>query len=104
MADIELVIKLSEKDIESIKHNDCKVTIPNVFNAIRNAIDNSKILPKGHGDLVDRDKINDRYYEIWKELESYSNKPTYKELLDKWSMCMDAAQPIIGADKESEEV
>ena len=66
------------------------------------AIRKGKPLPKGHGDLVDRNKINDRFYDIWKELESYSNKPTYKELLDKWNMCLDTEIPIIEADTESE--
>jgi len=69
---------------------------------LRGYIESGKQLPKGHGDLVDRDKINDRFYGIWKELESYSNKPTYKELLDRLSMCLDTALPIIEADKESE--
>ena len=53
-----------------------------------------------HGDLVDRDAINNRFYAIWKELESYSNQPSYKELLDKWSMCLDAADPIIKGNYE----
>ena len=66
------------------------------------AIANGTPLPKGHGDLVDRDKINGRFYSIWKELESYSNQPSQKELLDNWSMCMDTAPTIIEADTESE--
>lgn len=72
------------------------------FNSSK-AIRDGVPLPKGHGDLVDRDAINSRFYDIWKELESYSNKPTYKHLLDKWSMCMDSASPIIEADTEESE-
>lgn len=98
MADVELVIKMPEEDYRTIKNGSVvgDLTIPYVFDAIRN----SKRLPKGHGDLVDRDEINDRFYSIWRELKSYSNKPSQKELLDKWSMCMDDATPIIEADKE----
>lgn len=55
-------------------------------------------LPKGHGDLVDRDAINSS---IYAELDSLSNKPTYRELLDKFSMCLDTAPTIIeGSDSE----
>lgn len=62
---------------------------------ILDAIKDGTPLPKHHGDLVDRDDINCKFYDIWKELESYSNKPSYKELLDRWSMCMDTALTII---------
>ena len=70
------------------------------INIICKAIIDSTPLPKRHGDLVDRDAINDRFYNIWKELESYSNKPTYKKLLDRWSMCVDTAPTVIDADEE----
>lgn len=79
---------------KDIPKNDSPISI------ICNAVIDGVPLPKGHGDLVDRDAINDRFYNIWKELESYSNKPTYKKLLDRWSMCMDTAQPVIEADEE----
>ena len=74
-----------------------------VFEKVGFAVKNGTPLPKGHGDLVDRDAINSRFYDIWEELESYSNKPSYKELLDRWGICMDIAQPIIKADEEDEE-
>ena len=67
--------------------------------SIRNGIP----LPKGHGDLVDRDAVNSRYDGIYAELDSLSNKPTYKVLLDKLSMCLDTSPTIIEADKEGEE-
>lgn len=95
MADVELVIKIPEKVYEARKKKVCMLDEADI------AIANGKPLPKGHGDLVDRDEINDRFYGIWRELDSYSNKPSQKELLDKWSMCMDDATPIIEADKEA---
>ena len=94
MADIELVIKIPEEMWEKVK--DGYVPLLGISKYLMNGAP----LPKGHGDLVDRDAINDRFYDIWKELESYSNKPTYKKLLDRWSMCMDTAQPVIKADEE----
>jgi hypothetical protein len=66
------------------------------------AIANGTPLPK-HGDLVDRDEINNRFNAIWDELESLSNKPTYKELLDKFSMCLDTAKPVIKNNYEDVE-
>lgn len=100
MANIEIVIKIPEE----VKNRLCfGVTYPKDIQVICEALNNGTPIPKGHGDLVDRDEINDRFYGIWRELKSYSNKPSQKELLDKWSMCMDDAQPIIEADKEEDQ-
>ena len=96
MADVELVIKISEEEYEY-----CKTW--ELMSPIAKAIVNGTQLPKGHGDLVDRDEINDRFYGIWRELKSYSNKPSQKELLDKWSMCMDDAPTIIEANEEEDQ-
>lgn len=99
MAKIQLVVEIEERYYEIIK-NDVERGMDYMPCVL---IAKGQLLPKGHGDLVDRDAINDRFYNIWKELESYSNKPTYKKLLDRWSMCMDTAQPVIKADKEEED-
>lgn len=98
---MQIVIDIPEEMIISLEQDSfgAKYNIYDLVGCIMNGIP----LPKGHGDLVDRDAINDRFYNIWKELESYSNKPTYKKLLDRWSMCMDTAQPIIKADEEGED-
>ena len=48
MADIELIIRISEEDYEYIKNsNDMN------FNAIKNGI----VLPKQHGKIIDADSI-----------------------------------------------
>lgn len=60
-------------------------------------------LPKMYGDLVDRDKINSRFNAIYDELVSLSCQPTYKELLDKLSMCLDTAEPVIKENYEETE-
>ncbi len=54
-ADIELVIRISEKDYKDILNGETKASALNwsTFNAIRNGIP----LPKGHGDLIDRNKL-----------------------------------------------
>lgn len=48
MADIELIIRISEEDYERIKNSDDMN-----FNVIKNGIP----LPKQHGDLIDRSKL-----------------------------------------------
>lgn len=99
MADIELVIKIPEEEYALCKEQWDTECSDILMIAVKYGIP----LPKGHGDLVDRDEINDRFYGIWRELKSYSNKPSQKELLDKWSMCMDDATPIIKADEEEDQ-
>lgn len=53
MADIELVIKIPEEDWEFIKESDgCRWS-----RAIIEGVINGTPLPKGHGDLIDRDSL-----------------------------------------------
>lgn len=75
---------------------------PKLQERIVRAIINGTPLPK-HGDLVDRDGVNNRFNAIYDELESLSNQPTHKELLNKLSMCLDTAEPIIKDNYEEAE-
>lgn len=98
MTDIELVIKIPEEKLSLIKNKRyCGLYDSDLYKAIANGI----ALPKGHGDLKDTDAINERYYSIYDDAINCSNQPTYKYLLDKWSMCLDTAPTIIEADKEN---
>lgn len=107
MKQTELVVKLPIKTINRIKstygHDECCGMYDDDRVTIVKAIVNGIFLPKGHGDLVDRDGINSRFNAIWNELENLSNKSSYKELLDKFSMCLDTALTIIEADWEGAE-
>lgn len=89
---MEIVINIPDKKYERLPYIDIL--------QLREYIENGIPLPKGHGDLVDRDAINEQFYGIWRELDCCSNKPTYKRLLDNWSMCMGTAPTIIEADEE----
>lgn len=92
MADIELVIKIPEglkKDFESEQWTALSCM------EMKNALEKATPLPKEHGDLVDRDAINDRFDSIYDEAMCCSCAPTYKYLLDKFSMCLDTEKPII---------
>lgn len=100
MSDIELVVKLPEEiykasQIIDVKHEDV-IQIP------LEVITNGTPLPKAHGELVDRDAINERFDSIYNDAMNRSNQPSDKYLLDKLSMCLDTALPIIEADTESE--
>ena len=92
---MKIVIEIPDNKYQWIKDN--PLTYNNEY---CEAIRNGTPLPKGHGDLVDRDAINEQFYSIWRELECCSNKPTYEKLLNNWSMCMDTALRIIEADEE----
>ena len=98
---MQIVIDINEGIFEELTKYDKPVPSGNcLYDSILESVFNGTPLPKGHGDLVDRNKINSRFYAIWNDLVSYSNKPSHKELLDKWNMCMDTAPTIIEADTE----
>ena len=101
---MNIVININNNEYEQIKKDAEKfrnkeMVVPYLYKVIESGTP----LPEEYGDLVDRDAINNRYYDIWKELESYSNKPSQKELLDKLSMCLDTAEPVIKGNYEEVE-
>lgn len=88
MADIELVISISQEDYEAIKSSSIAgdMTIPYVFEAIRNGTP----LQKGHGDLKDMD-------DIYEALEGWDDDTDW--IVDAID-CQ--AQTIIEADRGEE--
>ena len=73
MADIKLVIKIPEEIYEIAKQDKWKYPADDVYNAIKNGIQ----LPKGHGDLIDR---NDLKYEKYNSYAyAIANAPTIIE-------------------------
>ena len=52
MSDIELVIKIPEHLYSVIKNKECTHN-----NVLTEAVFNGTVLPKGHGDLIDRSKL-----------------------------------------------
>lgn len=59
MSDIELVIKIPKEIMEYIKNNGCLSVIYN--DEVAKAIINGTPLPKGHGDLIDRNVAYDEF-------------------------------------------
>ena len=99
MADIELVIKISDYDKEWITNG---YYIPEEINMkISEAIANGTPLPKGHGKLGDLDKIK-------KEMQNYyddcAKTSEYTRLGFETAIAVvEDALAIIEADTESEE-
>lgn len=86
MADIELVIKISEEDFER-----CKKRFQMRINIMGDAIANGTLLPTGHGDLVD--------------ISPYKGKVICSHLYSgvKKLIEVDSIKPIIEADKAESE-
>lgn len=55
MADVELVVKIPEEVMEFIKNNGCLSVV--YIDEVAKAIKNGTPLPKGHGRLIDEDKL-----------------------------------------------
>ena len=57
MADVELVIRISQEDYEAIKDNSIvgDMTIPYIFEAIRNGVQ----IPEEHGRLIDAKDVGE---------------------------------------------
>lgn len=69
MADIELVIKIPEVFYESLRNTDVIIAGRRngklfMSSVIFNAIVNGTLLPKGHGDLIDRKALMDNGYQM----------------------------------------
>ena len=99
MADIELIIKIPKEDYKAIKNMSVMgdMTIPNVFDAVRNGTP----LPKGHGDLIDKQKL---LLET-KEISLMVSTDIFREYDVVFSGDVENALAVIKADKaESEKV
>ena len=53
---IDLVIKISEEDYKKIK-NANKALFVDLYKIMADAINNGKLLPEGHGDLIDKNQV-----------------------------------------------
>lgn len=94
MADIELVIKISEKTLKDIKMLS-DYGYNSLFNGLVEAISNGTPLPKGHGDLIYRDDLLVDSYCI---VDLSGNEVNIVDV-----MTVKMADAIIEADKESED-
>ena len=94
---MQIVIDIPEAEYDLIVNDEaCGL------NVLTRAIANGTPLPKGHGDLIDRNAVNEEFYSIYNSAMACSNKPSDKYLLDKWSVCLDTSPTIIEADEVEE--
>lgn len=99
---MQIVIKLTEDDYKKVQDGRAAVTV------MRNAIRNGKVIPKGHGRLIDAEELETAYgikgatkygNESKEQLEhSYGTMMMY-EIADM----LYYAPAIIEADKEADE-
>ena len=100
MADIELVIKIPEglkKEFESEQWTALSCM------EMKNALMNGTPLPKGHGDLIDKEKLKENINGWYAFMKDICKQPymtlKQEEIIGK----IDIITPIIKADKEKEE-
>ena len=66
METVEVVIRIPKREVEEIKRY-CKrveLKISSLEDYIYRSIANGTVLPKGHGDLIDKDKLWDAYQDM----------------------------------------
>lgn len=90
MADIELVIKISEDDYEKMKWTSVKNGAKEELDYMRGLILSGTPLPKGHGALIDRSEV-------------IKNLLDYKKGKKTLGQCIEDVQTIIEVDWEDEE-
>lgn len=112
MADIELVIKVDERDVELVRKNFKPTGYSFIPTCIQtefvSAILNSPPLPKGHGRLIDVDELKKVFDERITYLYALDKKdnPSRETKICATNWCanmIDELPTIIEADKESEE-
>ena len=105
MADVELVIKIPDHLYKLLKDFPSDSNEGNIENVLMKAVEHGTTLPKGHGRLIDADKLK-------VELEYGIRAGNYEEGYDKYAHinnmddCVDAvvyADTIIEADKAESE-
>ena len=96
MADIELVIRISEEKYKDIQGRDWK-NGKKWFSEEWQAIHNGTPLPKGHGDLIDRNELLKHY-----DSTTYHNGIEERKIHFVQIGYVNDAPTIIEADKESE--
>lgn len=103
MADMELVIKISEDSYKAI----CSGwMLPSDAENVINAIKNGKELPKGHGRLIDADKYVKSICDACDgmcEFVGCDCLNCHKDCRCEFAIAMDNVDVLIEADKESDE-
>ena len=97
MEQIELVIRLTEEQYANVRAELERGIHPSRdarWTRILLAIANGTLLPKGHGDLIDRSKL---------EMSDIAPEPWYRPMMAYTEWEIDDADVVVGADKEGAE-
>lgn len=105
MADIELVIKISEKvkrAFDNAESNELKGSYYDHGGFIGKAIKNAIPLPKGHGRLIDADALEDAMCNEARDIDCWSSdiERAFNDGIYLASDILDKTPTIIEADKE----
>ena len=107
MADIELVIKIPEKVYNALTHIEFDANL--VTDEMRKSIANGTPLPKGHGNLIQREEAEAIFRNAKMALYKQSHTEQIKDFQTRELMLLNAEQfvhlikPIIKADKTESE-
>ena len=98
MADVELVIKISEKVYNALTHIEFDANL--VTDEMRKSIANGKLLPKGHRGIVDLKSVQWAFDDAIVEdaMRTGQVRSTHNEI----ASILETVPTIIGADTESE--
>jgi hypothetical protein len=107
MADIELVIKIPEEMMSYINKNEFNAISEAAYGSMAMlAIQNGTPLPKGHGNLIQREEAETIFRNAKMALYKQSRTERIKDFQTRESMLLNAEQfvhlikPIIEADNE----
>lgn len=87
---MQIVIDISEPIYERIKHLETAKHSRSLRSVLIRSIQDGISLPEEHGELVDRDAINEEFYEYARYTDDSD-----KRQLDYFSQCLDTATAIL---------
>ncbi len=91
---MKLVIDIPDEEYERIQALDWKNS-SRWYSPVSNAIHNGTLLPKGHGDLIDRSELKEHLYAC-----ETNGRPLYVMELHERLAVIDEVDAIIEADKK----
>ena len=94
---MQIVIKLPDSKYQSILSDDyCGLLDADLYKAIKDGTP----LPKGHGRLIDEDRVDEAIYKEFDEIQCYDG--TGYDIYSDVKYCIDDIPTIIEADRMEE--
>ena len=100
---MQIVIEISEESYNKLMQKSMLMSASAIDEAV-DAIKKGRVLPKGHGDLIDRDMLKkDDETTLWLSLNAVRTGKMIKYFSELFIKKIDSADAIILADKEESE-